>query len=124
MTYPLITVAMQVRGKRRPDVQITPRWAGKGLAIHKPVIIDGNDQPVFEDNCPSIWTLTHVHTGMRAGIFHGTLQKAIAFARQWDEAFAAVTTSKVPQLLSRNYRAALRRAQDGPSEADMIEAGV
>ena len=88
------------------------------------MIIDGNDQPVFEDNCPSIWTLTHVHTGMRAGIFHGTLQKAIAFARQWDEAFAAVTTSKVPQLLSRNYRAALRRAQDGPSEADMIEAGV
>ena len=123
MTYPLITIAMQVRGKGRRNVRITPCWAGEGLAVHKPVIIDGNDEPVFEDNCRNIWTLTHVHTGMRAGMFHGTLQKAIAFARQWDEAFAAVT-SKMPQLLARNYREALCRAQDGPSEADMIEAGV
>lgn len=118
-----ITIALQVRGKGKRLVQITPRWAGKGLAVHKSVIIDGNDEPVFDDNCPGIWTLTHVHTGMRAGMFHGNLQRAIAFARHWDEAFAAVTTSKVPQLLIRNYRAALCRAQDGSSEADMIEAG-
>lgn len=119
-----ITIALQVRGKGRRDVQITPRWAGKGLAVHKTVIIDGNDEPQFEENCPGIWALTHVHTGMRAGMFHGNLRRAIAFARQWDAAFAAVTTSKVPQLLIRNYRAALYRAQGGPSEADMIEAGA
>ena len=105
-------------------IEITPNWAGKGLAVHKTVVIDGNDEPVFKDNCPGIWTLTDVHTGMRAGMFHGNLQRAIAFARQWDAAFAAVATSKVPQLLTRNYRAALCRAQDWPSEADIIEAGV
>lgn len=104
-------------------MQITPRWAGKGLAVHETVIIDGNDEPQFEEKTSGIWTLTHVHTGMRASMFHGNLQRAIAFAREWDAAFAAVTTSKVPQLLIRNYRAALCSAQDGPSEADMIEAG-
>lgn len=120
----MIPIKLAVRGHGQRIVLIKPHWAGKGIAIHKPVIIDGNDQPGFQCNCPGIWTLTHIHTGMGAGTFHGTLRNAIAFARQWDEAFAAVITSKVPQLLVQNYRAALCLAQDGPSEADMIEAGV
>lgn len=119
-----ITIALQVRGKGRRDVRITPRWAGKGLAVHRTVIIVGNDEPQFEDNSPGIWALTHIPTGFGAGIFHGNLRRAIAFARQWDEQFAAVTGTKVPQRLQRNYRAALQQAQDEPTKDDFIEAGI
>jgi hypothetical protein len=108
-----ITIALQVRGKGRREVQITPRWAGKGLAVHKPVIIDDNDQPVFRDWSINTWTLTHIHTGLSAGIFYGNLKRATAFARQWDEAFSAVITSNVPQQLIRDYSAALYGAAGG-----------
>lgn len=124
MTSPLITIALQVRGKGRRNVRITPCWAGEGLAVHKSVTLDGNDNPVFVDIGPNIWTLTHVHTGMRAGMFHGNVDQAMAFARQWDQAFAAVTTTEVPQLLARSYREALCQAQDEPSVADIFESGV
>ncbi|MEB3317164.1 MAG: hypothetical protein VKO39_03365 [Cyanobacteriota bacterium] len=119
-----ITIALQVLHRGRRDVQITPRWAGNGLAIHKAIFLDGNDQPHFVKNARGIWVLTHVPTGLGAGMFHGNLQRAIAFAREWDKAFAAVTTATVPQVLRRNYLEALCLAQDGPTEADMLEAGV
>jgi hypothetical protein len=110
MTRP-ITIALQVRDKGRRDVQITPRWVGQGLAVHKPVISNGNGEPVFDYGCSGIWTLTHIHTGLCAGIFMGSLDRAKAFAREWDEAWAAVTSkSKVPARLRKDYLAALATA--------------
>lgn len=119
-----ITIALQIRGKGRRNVRITPRWAGEGLAVHKAVIIDGIGEPQFAENCPGIWTLTHVHSGMRAGMFHGNLWRAIAFAREWDAAFADLDISKVPAKLKKDYLAALAAACDGPSRLDIIEMGV
>lgn len=120
-----ITIALQIRGKGRCDVHIIPRWVGKNLAIHKPVYLDGNYQPQFQEESRGVWKLTHVCTGFSAGTFFGSFDRAKAFAREWDEAFAAVTSSrKVPKPLSRNYRAALAAANKGPGRKDIIEAGV
>lgn len=113
----LITIAFRVRG-----VEITPEWAGKGLAVHKPVAIDGaGGHPVFREE-RGRWCITHIHTGLSAGVFKGSLDHAKAFARKWDEAFAAVTTSKLPARLRQDYLAALQTANNGPSRQDIIEA--
>lgn len=120
-----ITIALQVRGKGRRDVRITPCWAGKGLAVHRTVTIDGNDEPVFDDNCPGIWVLTHIHTGMSVGRFIGSFDRAKTFARQWDEAWAAVTSKgKVPAKLRKDYLTAFAAAINGHSRKGIIEAGV
>lgn len=101
MTRP-ITIALRAR-----DVQIIPEWAGKSLAVHKPVAIDvAGGHPVFRE-VPGRWCITHIHTGLSAGVFTGSLDHAKAFASQWDGAFAAVTTSELPARLRQDYLAAL-----------------
>lgn len=117
----MIPITLQVRGKGKRIVQITPNWAGKNLAIHKPVFIDGDDQPGFEET-RSLWCITHVYSGMSAGRFEGSLDRAKAFARQWDKAWDVVTGCKVPVVLRRDYLSALAAASNGPSRKDIIEA--
>jgi hypothetical protein len=111
-------------GRQQRSVRINPRWAGQGLAVHKPVIIDGNHEPVFMDRCPGVWALSHVPSGYSAGRFYGSLTKAIRFARQWDARIAVVTTNKLPADLKREYLEALAVGSAGPSREDLIEAGV
>lgn len=119
----MIPIKLAVRGRSQRIVQIKPHWAGKNLAIHKPVFINGDDLPDFNLVEPG-WCITHIHTGMAAGRFEGSLKRAKAFARQWDEAWSVVTGGKVPPLLRRNYLSALAEASNGPSRKDIIEAGV
>ena len=120
----IIPVRICVRDKGERTFQITPNWAGKGLAIHKPLFIDGDGEPGFSEE-RGVWYITHIHTGLRSGMFTGSLDRAKAFARQWDEAWAAVTSkSKVPAKLRKDYLAALAAANNGPSRKDLIEAGV
>ena len=71
-------------------VHITPRWAGKGIAIHKPLSLDViTGDPYFQE-APGVWCLTHIHTGMSIGRCHGNLNRAMAYARPWDAEFAAL----------------------------------
>lgn len=123
MTRPIsITISAGFNAWR--DVQITPDWVGQGLAVHKPVTINKAGDPVFRED-RGVWQITHIHTGLGANRFIGSLDRAIAFARKWDEAFAAVTSkNKVPAELRKDYLAALQTANNGPSRQDITEAGV
>ena len=71
-------------------IEITPAWAGKGIAIHKPVGFDvDDDQPYFRQ-VQGLWNLTHINSGLAMGSCHGNLERAKAYAKQWDAEFAAL----------------------------------
>ena len=119
-----IPVHICVRDKGERIIQITPQWAGKGLALHKPVSIALETGEHAFRHRQGLWVVTHIPTGMSTGQFMGNFDRAKAFARQWDEAWAAVTSkSEVPAKLRKDYLAALA-ANNGPSRKDLIEAGV
>lgn len=126
-----ISVRHHVRNQGTRTIRITPHWAGKGLALHKPVIMaPETEESVLDhvhvfDHIPGLWVVTHIHSGMAAGRFMGSLDRAKAFARQWDEAWAAVASKdQVPAKLRKEYLAALAAASGGPSRRDLVEAGV
>ena len=75
------------RGEKR--VTITPAWAGKGIAIHKPILFDEDGEPQFDDAI-GLWRLSHIGTGMAIGSCMGSLDRAKGFAREWDAEFAAL----------------------------------
>ena len=77
------------RGEKR--VTITPAWAGKGIAIHKPILFDEDGEPQFDDAI-GLWRLSHIGTGMAIGSCMGSLDRAKAFAREWDAALAALNS--------------------------------
>ena len=126
-----ISVSLHVRNQGTRTIRITPHWAGKGLAIHKPVIMAPEagesvlDHVHVFDHIQGLWVITHIHSGMAAGRFMGSLDRAKAFARRWDEAWAAVTSKdQVPAKLQREYLVALAAASNGPGRRDLVEAGV
>jgi hypothetical protein len=71
-------------------VEITPAWTGKGIAIHKPVGFDADDDQPYFRQVQGLWSLTHVNSGLAMGNCHGNLDRAKLFARQWDAEFAAL----------------------------------
>ena len=120
-----IPIRLMTRDHGERVIEIKPHWAGKGLALHKPVsMAPETGEPAFH-HTQGLWVVTHIHTGMSTGHFMGSLDRAKAFARQWDEAWAAVTSkSKVPVKLRKEYLAAFAAASAGPSRKDLIEARV
>ena len=76
-------------------VKIKPRWIGENLAVHREIIIrldcggiigqNPNKDDVFT------WTVTHLNTGFRAGIFN-SLSAAISAAKMADFYFAGIST--------------------------------
>jgi len=94
-------------------ITITPKWAGKSLALHKPLQRVG--QTIKEasfSHHSQIWIVTHINTGCKLSGFCGSFERAKAFALEWDEVFAKVTGEKdVPAQLRKEYLAALRAAE-------------
>jgi hypothetical protein len=117
-----MTGPMTLRFGNGKSFQITPRWAGSGLAVHKPVIIDANGELMFSPHALGVWALTHIPSGYSAGRFYGNLTAAIRFARKWDAQFAAVATSKLPKALKESYMRDLAVGSAGPSKAELAEA--
>lgn len=70
-------------------VQIKPNWAGKGIAIHKPLTLDEDGQPLFRQ-VQGYWRLSHINTGLSLGACMGSLDRAKTVAREWDAEFAAL----------------------------------
>lgn len=72
--------------------RVMPRWRGRNLAVHAPVI-DGNTE-----RQPDCWVITHLASGAKSGgDFHGTLREAILAARLWDDMFATVSLDTAPR---------------------------
>jgi hypothetical protein len=93
-----IELRFQVHDHGERRITITPAWAGKGIAIHKPIGFDPDtSEPYFQD-VQGVWRLSHINTGLSLGSCHGNLDRAKVFARQWDAEFAAL---KAGELMSQ-----------------------
>jgi len=88
-----VKLTYQVRNHREQRITITPAWAGKGIAIHKPIVFDENGQPCFNP-VNGLWRLSHINTGLSLGSCRGSLDRAKTFARAWDAEFAEITLEK------------------------------
>jgi hypothetical protein len=85
-----VELRFQVRDRGEQRIKITPAWAGKGIAIHKPISFDSEDgQPYFQQ-VQGLWRLSHINTGLSLGSCMGSLDRAKGFAREWDAEFAAL----------------------------------
>ena len=84
-----VQLRFQVRDRGERTVTITPAWAGKGIAIHKPISFDEDGEPFFQE-IQGLWNLTHINTGLSLGSCMGSLDRAKGFAREWDAEFAAL----------------------------------
>lgn len=96
------------------EITITPKWAGKSLALHKPLrrIETAPKEAVFLHH-RGIWIVTHINTGCKLSTFYGSFGNARAFALEWDEVFAKVTGEQdIPAQLRQEYLAALKAAND------------
>jgi hypothetical protein len=72
--------------------RVMPRWRGRHLAVHAPVI-DG-----ITERKPNCWVITHLASGAKSGgDFYGTLREAILAARLWDEMFSTVSLETAPR---------------------------
>ncbi len=86
----MIPLTMQVRGKGVQTIHIKPHWAGKGIAIHKPLSVDPKDGELRFQQIQGYWRLTHIATGPSMGCCMGSLDRAKSFAKAWDAEFAAL----------------------------------
>ena len=85
------TIPIRMKPGRGPHViRITPHWAGKGIAIHKPIGIDSPSGDVRFRRVQGYWRLTHIPTGLAMGCCMGSLDRAKGFAKDWDDEFAAL----------------------------------
>jgi len=83
-----VELCFQVRNRGVQRVKITPAWAGKGIAIHKPIAFDPDTREPYFQEIQGLWNLTHIATGMAMGACIGSLDRAKGFAREWDLEFA------------------------------------
>ena len=83
-----ITIRLMSHAFGERTIQITPHWAGKGIAIHKPIIVNPDHGPVRFKQIEGCWKLTHIPTGMAEGRCMGSLDRAKSFAEAWDAEFA------------------------------------
>ncbi len=74
-------------------IKITPAWAGRSIAIHKPIGFDEDGQAYFKE-IQGLWNFTHINTGLSLGSCMGNLQRAKGFAREWDAEFASLQAGK------------------------------
>ena len=85
-----VQLRFQVRDRGEQTVKITPAWAGKGIAIHKPISFDPDDDQFYFRQIQGLWKLTHINTGLGLGSCMGSMDRAKSFAKAWDAEFAAL----------------------------------
>ncbi len=83
-----VELRFQIRDRGEQRIKITPAWAGKGIAIHKPIGFE-DGEPYFKE-IQGLWNMTHINTGLAMGSCMGSLDRAKGFARAWDAEFAAL----------------------------------
>jgi hypothetical protein len=85
-----VELCFQFRDRGKQRIKITPAWAGKGIAIHKPIAFHPDTSEPYFQEIQGLWNLTHVNTGLAMGSCYGSLDRAKGFARAWDAEFAAL----------------------------------
>lgn len=109
-----VELRFQVRDHGERRITITPAWAGKGIAIHKPIGFDEDGQAYFKE-IQGLWNLTHINTGLLLGSCHGSLDRAKSFARAWDAEFAALQSGELmPQERLKAWAAVVEEMRTEP----------
>jgi hypothetical protein len=85
-----IPIRLMTREHGERTIHVKPHWAGKGIAIHKPIAVDPEDGEIRFKQIQGYWRLTHIPTGMSIGSCMGSLDRAKGFAKAWDAEFAAL----------------------------------
>lgn len=62
---------------------ISAQFCEKRIAVHRPVHANKDQDLIFENERCS-WSLTHIKTGYSMGRCYCNKDKAIAFAKKWD----------------------------------------
>jgi hypothetical protein len=83
-----VELRFQVRDHGEKRIKITPAWAGKGIAIHKPIASDPDTREPYFQEIQGLWRLSHINSGLALGACMGSLDRAKSFARAWDQTFA------------------------------------
>jgi len=122
MPCPVITVQTTNTGQR----QIPTKWAGRWLAVHRPVRRDGLSKT------PGLWAVTLQPLGLSAGEIAAPLAAVLALAKLWDTPDARwddVATAKDASTwqwrkrwLDEINRAVHGRPAIGPRELTPFEA--
>lgn len=89
-----IPIRLMTRDHGERVIEIKPHWAGKGIAIHKPLHVDPDNGEVSFRQVQGYWRLTHIATGLSMGCCMGSLDRAKGFAKAWDAEFAALQSGE------------------------------
>jgi len=81
------------------SMEVPVKYLGEALAVHKRVI--GFDKLSTE---PKQWTITHIESGMAAGIFRGPLDAAIKLASTWDPIFKETVLGSKPNVKDWEFK--------------------
>jgi hypothetical protein len=121
-----IPISLMTREWGVRTVQIKPHWAGQGIAIHKPVSVNDDGEPMFRQ-VQGYWRLTHIATGLAMGACMGSLDRAKGFAKAWDAEFAALQPGQAlaPDRLEAWKQVVTEMRMEPPrrSRIEHIEAG-
>ena len=113
-----MTRTVELRFQRRYGEQritITPAWAGKGIAIHKPISFDPDTNEPYFQEVQGLWRLTHINNGLSLGSCHGNLDRAKSFARAWDAEFAELKAGELmPQERLKAWAAVAEEMRTEP----------
>lgn len=110
-----VQLRFQVRDRGEQRIKITPAWAGKGIAIHKPISLDPDTSEPYFQEIQGLWRLSHINTGLALGSCHGNLDRAKSFARQWDAEFAALKAGELmPQERLKAWAAVMEEMKIEP----------
>lgn len=68
---------------------ITPRWRGQFVAVHKDIVGNDGDGPIFSSQAKR-WQITHIASGKTMGCWWRlggcTLETVLRLAMLWDDA--------------------------------------
>ena len=99
--------------------EIEAKWVGNALALHKPVAGDANCKLKG-------WTITHLDSGLIAGIYEGPYKEALKLAKTWDSVFFEELKGPKPDTKAwprtKTWTAQVKRLQEiqDPTSFDSI----
>lgn len=81
------------------SMKVQVKYLGEALAVHRRVI--GFNKLSTK---PKTWTITHIESGMSAGLFDGPLRDAIKLASTWDPIFKETILGPTPKVKDWEFK--------------------
>lgn len=72
-------------------ITIPVKWRGEAVALHRPLTFSGE-----LSTTRSLWSVTHIESGLSAGQFVGPYTEALKLVKAWDHAFKITLDADKP----------------------------